>query len=127
MRLPPELRDHIYDMIFEDTLIAFNVAFYYRRGVRAFSAPGILLACHQVHDEATGIFYAKTLFIAHHMSPLENWFLCCQSRSNRHLSSIHAELRMIDFTPSLILRRLTGSREREYPYGLAYLDPFYIS
>lgn len=59
MRLPPELRNRIYHQAFKGHETVLECAAGTLR-LRMPQAPGILLTCRQVHQEAVGIFYSTT-------------------------------------------------------------------
>lgn len=63
--LPSELRNNIYEKAFEDIVTI--------KGGKAL-APGILLACKQVHDEAVMVFYESTTFYFVDFNDGKGWY-----------------------------------------------------
>jgi hypothetical protein len=57
--LPPELRNRIYTEVFADTIIEIKGKSGQRSYVKSL---GILLACKQTNEEATGIYYHSVHF-----------------------------------------------------------------
>lgn len=63
MNLPPELRNIIYEMVFDSTIIHIAKKTGGPRTRKpAQQAPALLLSCRQTHDEATKIYYSRTTF-----------------------------------------------------------------
>ncbi|KAK5683903.1 hypothetical protein LTS10_003766 [Elasticomyces elasticus] len=68
MALPPELRNRIYSDVFTGTTIGIEM-YYQPKGDGTFSVlearsmiPGILLVSRQAHNEAIGLYYARSAF-----------------------------------------------------------------
>lgn len=55
MELPPELRNRIFTLVFEDFTAKLELDVRYR-------APGVLLACRQIYGEANGLYYSNATF-----------------------------------------------------------------
>ncbi|KAK5136631.1 hypothetical protein LTR08_002645 [Meristemomyces frigidus] len=72
MRLAPELRNRIYQMVFEDTEVVLPDASKSHQG--GMRVPGILMACRQVHEEAVGLFYSNAVFTTSEHPRLLLWF-----------------------------------------------------
>ncbi|KAK3639021.1 hypothetical protein LTR56_012744 [Elasticomyces elasticus] len=68
MALPPELRNRIYSDVFTGTTIGIEM-YYQPKGDGTFSVlearsmiPGILLVSRHAHNEAVGLYYARSAF-----------------------------------------------------------------
>lgn len=57
MQLPPEIRDQIYELLFEDCIVRVNVYKWSK-------PPGVLLTCKEIHCEAIGVYYRNATFRA---------------------------------------------------------------
>lgn len=97
MRVPPELRNHIYELVFKDSLVPVNgFGSIMKRGSPAYSAPGILLACHQTYNEAINTFYAETIFVAHYGFQLDHWIKRLPKRVVSLLNHVRLDLAWCD-------------------------------
>ncbi|KAK5722873.1 hypothetical protein LTR17_014176 [Elasticomyces elasticus] len=64
MSLPPELRNLIYEKLFEDFVADWIPCKFYTQ-------PNLLLACKQIYGEAISVFYCTATFRAHNYNMLE--------------------------------------------------------
>jgi hypothetical protein len=60
--LPPELRNHIYELVLLDTDVEYVVDNW------DWEFPSLLHVCTQIRSEALGLYYSRTMF-----------YLCCKS------------------------------------------------
>jgi len=67
-KFPPELRNRIYHLAFsEPVYLLHSPTCTYERTHSA--TPGILLACRQIHQEAIGLYYNTSTFVAVGLGP----------------------------------------------------------
>jgi hypothetical protein len=78
--LPPELRNRIYALVFENHVsdAAKGPTIHYEGSLTndkriAASTPGLILTCKQLHQEALGIFYTHAKFQFFCLEQLEMW------------------------------------------------------
>lgn len=70
LALPPELRNKIYTHLFQCTKPLVKPTY---------TLPGLLLANHQIHAEALGLYYSTSTFRCLDEASTINW-LCCLSK-----------------------------------------------
>ena len=64
LRLPPELRNRIYNMVLENQEISLRDHYCAKRRHFVVIPTGLLLACHQTYKECIEMFYSTAMFTA---------------------------------------------------------------
>lgn len=72
--LPPEIRNNIYEMVFEGTIIKVD------REDLPSTAPGLLRTCRQIYNEAVGMYHASATIYSRFYFRLYMWL---KRRGNR--------------------------------------------
>jgi hypothetical protein len=64
LRLPAELRNKIYQLVFSNGVIQVLAPWEnrYRSTISAYSAPALLQTCRQIHGEATPVLFSTATF-----------------------------------------------------------------
>ncbi|MCJ1333450.1 hypothetical protein MMC10_010149 [Thelotrema lepadinum] len=72
LSLPPEIRNDIYERVFDYMVFDARSLSY---GPRNFTAKNLLLTCKQIHTEAIKVFYSTTTFhfVPHESIPFRSW------------------------------------------------------
>lgn len=123
LRLPPELRNHIYAYAFEDGEL--DVDRRYRE--RSTPAPGMVFACRQTYEEALVIYYAGLSVVSRDRWILKKWisylnrlpeshqfklikwvYLDCRNRSEEVLPLQHGQRYALKHHSQLSLDRING-------------------
>ncbi|KAF2165990.1 hypothetical protein M409DRAFT_55346 [Zasmidium cellare ATCC 36951] len=72
MSLAPELRNRIYEFIFEDQMVTLKSKSKSNPSGRS-KVPGILMTCKQTYTESLHIFFNKSVFLFTSMQKLGSW------------------------------------------------------
>ncbi|KAK4494394.1 hypothetical protein PRZ48_014692 [Zasmidium cellare] len=72
MSLAPELRNRIYEFVFEDETVTLKAKSTNNPEGRS-RVPGVLLACKQTYIESLQIFFNKSIFLFTSMQKLSAW------------------------------------------------------
>lgn len=94
LRLPPELRNHIYDLVFAEGGTINIDAPHYPQEIQV---PTLLHTCRQLRAEASSVYYSTHIFVArvsrrHGLSPaLKDWLRKIGVEGRALIRAIHLE------------------------------------
>ncbi|KAK4494391.1 hypothetical protein PRZ48_014689 [Zasmidium cellare] len=117
--LPPELRNNIYELVFSGTthtIPSHESRINYRR-MKKHPAPGLLLACKQIHVETISMFYAQTAFYIEDHWNLPLWLKKIGPIRQRQINTIHFKQPDPEYFRSYGARHDSKSQKRIRAWG----------
>lgn len=103
MRLPPELRNRIYDLVVIESQ-PITISIRKRRFGTPMRPPALLHNCRQLRAEASPVYYSSNIFIAEEgqrstLGPLETWLRMIGEEARGLVHRIHFNVYFL--SPSL--------------------------